>query len=188
MENKMSRFPVLNLDNAPAESKDLLQKTQDNFGFIPNLIGVMANSPAITEAYLSVAGIFSKSHLSATEQQIVLLTVSHYHACKYCMAAHTAIAGMQNVEPDVVQAIRNNQPITDAKLEALRQFTYQLVDKRGWLEESEVQKLLDAGYESFYILDIMVGVAQKTLSNFTNHLAKTPLDDAFTEVAWEPSK
>lgn len=184
----MSDFPVLTLDNAPSASKDLLNQTQVNFGFIPNLIAVMATSPAVTEAYLSIAGIFAKSNLSSTEQQIVLLTVSHYHECCYCMAAHTAIAGMQKVDSDVVQSLRSNQPIADPKLEALRQFTWLLIDKRGWASEDEIQTFLNAGYDQVHVLDILVGVAQKTLSNFTNHLAKTPLDDAFAEVAWEPTK
>jgi len=183
----MSDFPVLNLDSAPSASKDLLQQTDNNFGFIPNLIGVMASSPSLTEAYLTVAGIFTKSNLSATEQQVVLLTVSHYHECCYCMAAHTAIAGMQNVEPSVVEAIRTNQVISDNKLESLRQFTWLLIEKRGWVNEIDLQAFLNAGYESKHVLDILVGVAQKTMSNFTNHIAKTPLDDAFTEVAWKAS-
>jgi len=62
----MSKFPVLNLDTAPSAAKNLLQQTQKNFGFVPNLIGVMASSPALTEAYLSIADIFSKSSVSAT--------------------------------------------------------------------------------------------------------------------------
>lgn len=184
----MTTFPVHTLDSAPEASKNLLEQTQKNFGFIPNLIAVMATSPAITEAYLTVADIFAKSSLSPTEQQIVLLTVSHYHECCYCMAAHTAIAGMQNVEQDVVQAIRNGNAITDNKLEALRQFTWLVIENRGGLSDEGVQAFIDAGYDQTHMLDVLVGVAQKTLSNFTNHLAKTPLDDAFSEVAWAPSK
>lgn len=182
----MTILPVLTLENAPSTSKKMLQQTQNNFGFIPNLIGVMANSPSLTEAYLSVAGIFSKSTLTATEQQVVLLTVSHYHACCYCMAAHTAIAGMQKVDVSVVNSIRDNLPIADTKLNVLRTFTNLLIEKRGWVDDDDIQTFLDAGYNTTHMLDILVGVAQKTLSNFTNHIAKTPLDDAFEEVAWQP--
>lgn len=184
----MTDFPVHSLESAPEASKGLLEQTQKNFGFIPNLIAVMATSPAVTEAYLGVAGIFAKSGLSATEQQIVLLTVSHYHECCYCMAAHTAIAGMQNIEQDVVQAIRDGQAIADKKLQALRHFTWLLIENRGWVSDDDVQSFISAGYEQSQMLDILVGVAQKTLSNFTNHLAKTPLDDAFSTLAWTPSK
>jgi len=183
----MFTFPVLDLDSAPSASKKLLQQTQDNFGFLPNLIGVMATSPALTEAYLTVAGIFAKSTLTATEQQIVLLTVSHFHECCYCMAAHTAIASMKNVESDVVNAIRNNQPIANIKLESLRHFTHLLIKNRGWLNKTDTQAFLDAGYNSQHILDILVGISQKMLSNFTNHIAETALDNEFSEVAWQPA-
>jgi len=182
----MPSLNVLNNASAPEKSKAMLDQVQKNFGFVPNLLGVMAHSPAVTEAYLSVADIFSRSDLSPTEQQIVLLTVSHYHECGYCMAAHTAIAGMQDVDGDVVQAIRDDVIIKDGKLQALRQFTRQLIEKRGWVDDAETQAFLDAGYKASNILDILVGVAQKTLSNFTNHIAKTPLDDAFESVAWQP--
>ena len=184
----MPTFPVHTIDSAPASSKALLDNTQKNFGFVPNLIAVMASSPAITEAYLSVAEIFTRSSLNPTEQQVVLLTVSYYHECTYCMAAHTAIAGMQNVDPAVVQAIRDNKPLSDTKLQALRQFTWLLIENRGWMDDTDMQDFLDAGYTEASMLDVMVGVAQKTLSNFTNHMAKTPLDDAFTEVAWTATR
>ena len=184
----MPTFPVLTLDTSPENSKPMLEQTQQAFSFIPNLIGVMASSPAITEAYLTIANIFSKSGLSPTEQQIVLLTVSHFNDCRYCMAAHTAISSMQNVEMEVVQAIRDDLPIADSKLQSLRQFTRLVVENKGWLADSDVKTFLEAGYEQSHVLDILVGVAQKTLSNYTNHLAKTPLDDAFSAVAWEPVK
>jgi len=184
----MPVFPVLTLQNSPEDSKPMLEQTQQAFNFIPNLIGVMASSPAITEAYLSIANIFSKSGLSATEQQIVLLTVSHFNDCRYCMAAHTAISSMQDIEMEVVQAIRDDIPIIDPKLQALRQFTRLIVENKGWLADADVQTFLEAGYEQSHILDILVGVAQKTLSNYTNHLAKTPLDEPFSAVAWEPEK
>jgi len=180
----MSYIPVLTADNAPSQSVNMLQTTEKNFGFVPNLIGVMATSPSLTQAYLSVADIFSNSSLTPTEQQIVLLTVSHYHECDYCMAAHTAIASMKKVDSSVINSIRNDVPITDSKLETLRNFTKLLIDKRGWVKDDDIQSFLDAGYTTNHMLDILVGIAQKTMSNFTNHIAKTPLDDAFTEVAW----
>lgn len=183
----MSLYPVHTLDSAPAAAKPVLQNTEKAFGFIPNLLGVMASSPALAEAYLTLSGQFDKTGLTPTERQVVLLTVSEFHACHYCMAAHSAIADMQKISADVVAAIRHDQPIADAKLEALRQLVKQLVEKRGWLEEADMQAFLRAGYEPSHVMDVLVGVAQKTLSNFTNHIATTPLDAAFQAYAWEKS-
>jgi len=182
----MPTFPVHSLDTAPDAAKPLLEMTQQAFGFVPNLIGVMASSPPLAEAYLTISGIFDKTGLTPTERQIVLLTVSHFHSCGYCVAAHSVIAGMQDVSADIVEAIRNNQPIADNKLEALRQFTYLLLDKRGWVTEDDMKPFLAAGYQPSHAMDILVGIAQKTLSNFTNHIAHTPLDDAFAAQSWKP--
>lgn len=181
----MSDYPVLTRETAPDASVPLLDATQQAFGFIPNLIGVMANTPALLEAYTAVSAAFDKSDLSATERQVVLLTVSHYHACDYCVAAHSAIAGMQKVPKDVVSAIRNGEPFADEKLQALRNLVIALLNRRGWLEQADRDAFLAAGYKPRHVLDVLVGIAQKTMSNYTNHLAGTPLDEMFRAFAWQ---
>jgi len=93
------------------------------------------------------------------------------------MAVHSAIADMQKVEHSVVISIRDDLPISDTKLDELRNFTKLLIEKRGWVVDDDIQSFLDAGYNTNQMLDILVGVAQKTLSNFTNHIAKTHLDE-----------
>jgi len=182
----MKEFTIYTLETAPDEAKAVLQMAKNTFGFIPNLLGIMSNSPALAEAYLSISGIFDKSGLTPTERQVVLLTASHYHECHYCVAAHSAISAMQNVPVDVVDAIRINQPIADKKLQALRVFVFQILEKRAMVTKNEVHNFLSAGYETSHVMDVLVGVAQKTMSNYTNHIAETPLDDAFSEYTWNP--
>jgi len=184
----MSRtFPVHTLESAPAESREALSAAAAAFGFVPNLIGVMASSPALAEAYLALSGIFErKTALSPAERQVVLLAVSRYHECRYCVAAHSMAADMQKVPAEVVEAIRSDTPIPDRKLEALRKLTTALVEQRGWLPEADIEAFLTVGYTPAQLLDVLVGVAQKTLSNFTNHLAATPLDEPMSARVWRP--
>jgi hypothetical protein len=40
------------------------------------------------------------------------------------------------------------------------------------------------GFIRRHVLGVLTGVAMKTLSNYMNHSAKTPLDDAFASFAW----
>ena len=185
----MPTYPVLAKESAPEQSQPLMDAVKNAYGFVPNLVGVMAASPALTEAYLTVAGIFEKqTGLSAAEQQVVLLAVSRYHECHYCMGAHSVIADMHKVPNEVTEAIRNDQPIPDPKLEALRQLVTAIVEHRGWPPEEVMQSFLKAGYQSEQVFDVLVGVAQKMLSNFTNHLANTPLDTQFKNRSWSPSQ
>ncbi len=177
----------LTLDNAPEQARPLLEKAKQSYGFVPNLLGVMAHAPATLEAYMTLSGLFDKTSLSPTERQIVLLAVSAENQCTYCVAAHTAIAQMQNVDADAVEAIRNGKPIPDDKLEALRRFAVEIVTMRGWPSDEVKQAFHEAGYSEAHALEVILGVGMKTLSNYTNHAAETPLDEAFAEAAWEPA-
>ncbi len=182
----MSNFTVHTADTAPENSRELLAGAQQAFGFIPNLIGTFAESPAALEAYLALGQIFDKSSFSATERQTVILAVSRYNECHYCVAAHSVVAGMQKVPAEVIEAIRNDSPIADSRLEALRNFTTAVVDKRGWVSAEEVDAFIDAGFTQAQVVEVVLGVTFKTLSNYTNHIADTPLDDAFAGAAWAP--
>ena len=180
----MSQFPVQTVESAPEASKATLEATQKAYGFLPNLFGVMANSPALVEAYASLSKIFGKSSFSPTEQQIVLLATSELNGCTYCMAAHSVVAQMSKVPADVIEALRAGQPLADSKLEALRQLTVAIVETRGWPSEDVVKAFHDAGYSEAQYLEVVLGIGLKTLSNYTNHAASTPLDANFKAAEW----
>lgn len=177
-------FPVHTLETAPAGSRDTLGAAQKAYGFIPNLLAVMAEAPALVKGYTTLSRIFDETSFSATERQVVLLTVSYENGCAYCVAAHSVIAGAQKVPHEVVQALRSNEPIRDAKLEALRRFTSSTVKSRGWPPESDIAAFSAAGYEPQHVLEVVLGVGLKTLSNYMNHLTNTPLDQAFSKASW----
>lgn len=182
----MTDFSLHTVDTA-GDSRPLLEKSQKNYGFIPNLHAVMAESPAMLEAYQTLGAIFgSKTELNATEQQIIAMTNNRLNGCNYCMAAHTTIMQMSKVPEDVITALRDGTPIADPKLEALRVFAEKINTSRGWPEQSDIDALLAAGYTKQTVLDVIVGTAFKVLSNYTNHIAETPLDDAFAKNAWSP--
>jgi uncharacterized peroxidase-related enzyme len=169
---------------APTGAKDVLAGAEKKLGFVPNLFGMMANAPTLLKAYTTISSLFDETSFSPTERQIVLLTVSYENGCEYCVAAHTAIAGMQKVPGDVVAALRAGAPIADGKLQALRRFTAALVKTRGWPAKEDIDTFLAAGYGQQQVLEAVLGVGLKTLSNYANHLADTPLDTAFASTAW----
>lgn len=180
----MSDFQVHNPSTAPEKSQDQLTRISHQFGFIPNLAGILAESPEALKGYFTLGSIFAQSSFSATEQQIVLLTSSHLNHCHYCMAAHSTIAESTQVPQDVIEALRDGEPIGNAKWEALRQFTAAVVENRGWVDEKKTQDFLDAGYTKADLLNVILGVALKTISNYTNHFADTPVDEPFKKYTW----
>lgn len=181
----MSLFQVHTPDSAPEGSRDTLAQVQKKYGFQPNLFGVLAESPAAVQAYAAIGDALGQATLTPVEQQIVAVAISAENGCTYCVAAHSTVAGMVNAPADAVEATRNESPIADAKLEALRSFAVSLVRNRGWLDPAEVQTFLDAGYGRAAVLEVITYLALKTLSNYTNHLSETPLDAAFAPQRWE---
>lgn len=184
----MAEFTVHDENSAPEEIAPALAKVRDRFGFIPSMYGVLAESPQAYNAYQAVSGEFRKSSLSKDAQQVVWLTVSRHNGCEYCVAVHSTLATMARVDKTVIDAVREDKPIDDQQLEAVRRFTKAVVEQRGWVPDEELEAFFAAGFAQRQVLDILTGVAMKTLSNYTNHIAHTPLDDAFAPHAWTPEE
>lgn len=183
----MSHFPVHTIEGAPEESKDLLAKAKAAFGFVPNLIGVLAASPSAAEAYLVLTDLMAKTSLTPIEQQVVLIAASRSNGCGYCVAAHSTVAAGVRTPHEVLSAVRSGAPIGDAKLDALRNFTVALIERRGHVDAAELEAFLRAGYTQAQVLDVVLGTTMKTLSNFTNNVAHTPVDAAFGRWKWDPT-
>ena len=180
----MTDFTPHSVETAPEGSKQALQGLQDALGFVPNLFGNMAESPALIEAYMALAGSFGKADLSETERQVIMMTNNRLNGCVYCMAGHTVLSKKAGVPDDVIEALRNNTPIADSKLEGLRQFSIVMNETRGNPSAADVDAFLAAGYTKQTIFEMLIGMSLKLMSNYTNHIAKTPLDEAFKAEEW----
>lgn len=155
---------------------------------IPNMYANMANSPGLLATYTDGYNRFREnSGFSSAEQEVVFLTISRHNGCTYCMAAHSMIAEkMSGVPSDDLQALRDGAPLIDTKLKVLNEFTQHLLESQGHPQEEAVKQFLAAGYEEKQILEIVLAMAVKLLSNYSNHLFDTPVDEAFSAYAWAP--
>ena len=175
------------IETAPEGSQAILKGAQSQLGFVPNLYATFAESPALLSAYTTIGGLLDKSGLSATEQQVVLMTNNRLNGCTYCQAAHTTISQGQGIDADVIRALRNGSALSGPKLEALRRFAVIINETRGHPTDAELKAFTDAGYTAQTVLEVILGTALKVLSNYTNHIADTPLDAAFAANAWTPA-
>lgn len=184
----MTIFPIHSVETAPDGSRPILKGTQRALGFVPNLFGVLASSPTALKAYAQLSALLDASSLTPTELQVVLIEASIENTCEYCVAAHTTIANHRKLPSDVIEAVRHGRVLADAKLEALRRFARAVVAERGWVPDAEREAFFTAGYGPEHVLDVITAVAMKTMSNYTNHIASTPLDDAFETAEWSPDQ
>lgn len=181
----MNPFKVHTIASAPEPSKSLLEASVKGFGMLPNLHGVMAESPAMLEAYKAIHGTFaSKTAFNADELTVVWQTINVENECHYCVPAHTGIAHSMKVDAAITEALRNKTALPNKKLQALHNMTLSVARDSGKVSEEKMQAFFDAGYTTQHYLDILVGYAQKIMSNYTNYVAKTEVDAPFQKFAW----
>ncbi len=181
----MTDFTLHTAETAPADSKPLLQESVKLFGMIPNLHAVMAESPPVLESYQVLHHQFQQTSFNKEELSVIWLAINVENECHYCVPAHTGIAYSMKVDEGIIEALRNELPLEDRKLEALRTYTLKLLRQQGNVGASDTNSFIDAGYEQRHILDIILGISQKVLSNYVNHMAQTPVDKPFQKFAWE---
>lgn len=180
----MTEFTRHTVETAPAAALPILKGAQSGLGFIPNLYATMAEAPSLLNAYSQLGDLLNKSSFSPTELQVVLMTNNRLNGCDYCMAAHTTISQGSGVPADVIKSLRAGTAIADPKLEALRTFAEIVNTSRGLPTQANLDAFFAAGYGNQQVLEVVLGTAFKVLSNYTNHVASTPLDDAFQPNAW----
>lgn len=176
-------FTSLRKENAPEAVLPVLEHVEQVFGFIPNLMGTFANAPAAAKGYHALIVEFTRSSLTPQEQQLVLLATSVENKGQYCTLAHSAAAKMlAHLPVETIRAVRDSEPLADAKLDALVTLTRQLVRRRGYADPESVQAFLAAGYRKEQILELLLGIAVKTISNYLDHLSPIETDPAFQAV------
>ncbi|AXR06098.1 carboxymuconolactone decarboxylase family protein [Salinimonas sediminis] len=180
----MTDFTLYDESNAPEKSKPLLKESQKAFGMIPNLHAVMAEAPTLLEGYQKLHELAQQTSFNKEELTVVWQTVNVEHDCHYCVPAHTGIAKSMQVDDNLIQELRGDKTLSDAKLNTLKNTVLALTRGRGNVEQSVINEFFDAGYAQQQLLEIIVILAQKVMSNYTNHLADTPVDEPFKKFAW----
>jgi AhpD family alkylhydroperoxidase len=182
----MAEFTVYDEEAAPEQARPMLAGAKRRLGFVSTLSGVMAESPELLAGYNALLEKFQASSLPGPAKQVVLVTASVANGCAYCVAAHSTMALRAGLAPDAVAALRAGKPVDDPALEAVHTFTHAVVEHRGWVGDERVEAFLAAGFTRRHVLDVILGVGAKTLSNYTNHIAHTPLDPAWADQEWTP--
>lgn len=184
----MTEFTIHTAENHSTQAAAVIEKAKAKYGFVPNLIGALAEAPEAAEAYLALTDAMYNSAFTAEERNVLWFTINTYNSCHYCMAAHTGIAKAENVSHETIDIARKAGDYADPKLQALKEFAIRMLDERGWVETSDIEKFLSAGFTRRHVLDVILAISHKTLSNYTNHIVGTPVDDAFAAFKWSPTK
>lgn len=180
----MTTFTLHTAETAPEKSKAIIEGAKKQMGMVPGLYAVMAESPELLKAYTQLHQLFTSTSFDAEELTVVWQTINVEHECHYCVPAHTGIAHSMKVDPALTEALRNDEAMPTEKLQALKDFALTVVRERGNVSESDLDAFFKAGYSQQQVLEVILGLSQKVISNYVNHVAHTPVDKVFEQFAW----
>lgn len=173
----MTRLTLHSAQTAPEGSRSFVEKVQAANGFLPNLIGVLANAPEALETYLTVGQLNAKGALDLAAREVVQITAARIHGCDFCLAGHGKIALRQaGLAPAQVLALQNGADTGDARLDAVRRFTEAVIATRGSVADPALAAFRAAGHGDQQALDVVLGVSLATLCNFANNLARSAVN------------
>jgi uncharacterized peroxidase-related enzyme len=180
----MVAFTLHTPETAPAPAGEALAGIRKGWGFVPNLHATLAEAPTVLQGYDTIFGLAGKGTLSPAEQQIVFLAASRENGCEYCVSGHSVLAAKAGLKPADVEALREGGALADARAEALHRFASAVVAERGHVGDAAVETFLAAGFTRAQVLEVVLIVAAKTISNYVDHLTHTPLDPFMAATKW----
>jgi alkylhydroperoxidase family enzyme len=181
----MTDFPINTIETAPEASKPALKKLHAAFGMIPNIIGAMSTSPVLINSLVGLFGNVHGSSFNEAQVQTLLLTNAVTNGSAWAVAFHTALALKEGLDPADVEAIRQRRLPKDEKHAALSLFARTLIEKRGRLDDRDVEQFMAAGFGKDLALEVIAAVAASTITNYTGSMTKIPIEAPFQPYAWK---
>lgn len=172
--NLMTTFTVPTKSEVSTNNQAIFDNLQKGLGMVPNLYAYFAKSETALGDYLVLQN--RKSTLRVKEREVINLVVSQVNECEYCLAAHTALGKMNGFTDAQIIEIRKARISFDAKLAALAEFVRETAELRGKTTPKAVENLLAAGYTEANLVDIVMTIGDKIISNYLHSITKLPVD------------
>jgi uncharacterized peroxidase-related enzyme len=176
----MSRLPAVQTENAPGKAKELLEGVHAKLKITPNMMRVMANSPAVLQGYLSFSGALAAGALEPKLREAIALEVGEQNSCQYCVSAHTALGKMAGLSDPEIEAARDARS-SSAKNTAALKFAREIVAKQGRITDADFEAVRKAGFTDAEIAEIIAHVALNVFTNYFNNTTEVEVD--FPKIA-----
>jgi len=175
------------VETAPAAARRTIAATEKKFGYVPAGVARLASAPQLLDGFLKLSALFETTSLDQLARETVIMTMATRNRCHICVAMHTAKLRQLDADPALVTALREDKPLPDERLAALRDYTHTVLATAGAVSDDELTAFLTAGFTTQQALEVVLGIGAYTMSTLANRLTRAPLDDAMTPFAWTPA-
>jgi AhpD family alkylhydroperoxidase len=170
----MTTIQVPSREQVSPANQALFDNLKKGLGMVPNLYATLAHSEHALGNYLAFQN--AKSSITGKAREVVNLVVSQVNSCEYCLAAHTVIGGLVGFTPEQILEIRRGRASWDAKLDALAQLVRTIATERGHADPVRVDAFLAAGWTQENLVDAIVVIGDKTVTNYLHATTRVPVD------------
>ncbi|MEH0154182.1 carboxymuconolactone decarboxylase family protein [Limibacter armeniacum] len=168
------KFDVPTKAQVSEQNQAIFDQLEKGVGFVPNLYATFAYSDTALGNYLTFQN--AKTSLRTKEKEVVNLVVSQVNECRYCQSAHTAIGKLNGFTDEQIIELRKGSASFDSKLDALVKLAKEIAEKRGNVNPETLDRFFEAGYNKGNLIDVIVAVGDKVISNYLHNLTQIPID------------
>ena len=172
-------FPAHTVETAPPASLRTMAGVEKRFGFLPGAVARLAESPELLDGFLRASGLFEATTLDPIAREVLIMTIAARNDCHLCIAMHTGTLRRLGGDEELIAALRAGEPLTDARLDAVRVFTIEVLATAGGVSDDAVRAFLAHGYTVRNALEVVLGIGAYTMSTFANRLTGAPVDEQF---------
>lgn len=175
------------VETAPAAARRTIAATEKRLGYLPAAVARLAEAPALLDGFLKLSAMFEATSLDQLARETVIMTMATRNRCHLCVAMHTAKLRQLDADPALVTALRDEKPLPDERLAALRDFTIAVLDTAGGVSDEELTTFTSAGFTARQALEVVLGIGAYTMSTLGNRLTRAPVDEPLAPFAWSPA-
>jgi AhpD family alkylhydroperoxidase len=170
----MNLVDVPTRDQVSPANQALFDTLHKGLGMVPNLYATLALSEHALGTYLAFQN--ARSSISGKAREVVNLVVSQVNDCAYCLAAHTVVGGMVGLQAEQILEIRRGRASFDPRLDALARLVKDIATQRGHGDPALVRAFFAAGWTSENLVDVIVAIGDKTVTNYLHGTTQVPVD------------
>lgn len=171
------------VESAPAASRRSLEAVTRSMGHLPSAAARLAASPHLLDGFLKLSAMFEQTTLDPIAREVVVMTVAARNECHVCVAIHTTKLTGLGAGDDIVSPLREQRPLDDERLEAVRQFTLEVLRTAGGVGDEELRAFLSHGHTEQNALEVVMGIGTYTMSTLANRLTRAPLDTGLSRMS-----
>ncbi|PSP50116.1 alkylhydroperoxidase [Halobacteriales archaeon QH_7_69_31] len=189
-DDAMGRFPVPDVEEVPEDVRERIETETDEAGFTPNVFPAFAYRPSHFRAFFAYHdALTDETPLEREEVEMLVVTVSGVNDCLYCVVAHGALLRIFADAPTLADKLATNHRTADlsAAHREMLDFAVKLTETPGRVDETDVDRLRDAGFTSEEVWDIASVVSLFNLSNRMATVADMRPNEEFYKIARDQS-